>query len=97
MSHTTAKRKVAELHSDVHVPTKDSANIELVKPGSDLQAILSPANGLRASLEQALEGGWNANHHMDEVAVSKIPFAWTLTGMSIVCAAFWYTLAALIF
>jgi hypothetical protein len=97
MSHVNAKRKMAAQSGDTYVPAKEASHFALVTATSDLQPVHSPANRLRASLEQALDESWNDQAYLDEVTVQKLPFAWTLIAMSAVCGAFWYGLASLIF
>lgn len=65
----------------------------LVKASSDMIPHESPALALQASLEKS----WEARHDHEAVQTARVPFGWTLIGVSLVCAAFWYTLLQLIF
>ncbi|HTM82619.1 hypothetical protein [Asticcacaulis sp.] len=91
MSRLKAKPETAQMLPEVRETASDS--VTLMAARADMTPHHSPALALQASLEQS----WGARHGRDAAQVTKIPFGWTLIGMSVVCAAFWYALLHLVF
>ncbi len=91
MPRLKAKPEMAQMQSETRAA--DTASTPLTAAHADMVAHQSPALALQASLEQS----WDARHDRDALPVARIPFGWTLIAMSVVCAAFWYTLLQLVF
>lgn len=91
MPRLKAKPEMAQSQSETRAA--DTAPTHLVAAHADMTAHQSPALALQASIEQS----WDTRHDHDAAPVAKIPFGWTLIGMSVVCAAFWYMLLQLVF
>ncbi len=92
MPRLKAKPETAQMQPEVRAA--DSDPVSLVTARANMTAHHSPALALQASLEQS----WEARHGRDDAAhVTKFPFGWTLIGMSVVCAAFWYMVLQLKF
>ena len=91
MSRLKIKLEPVETPQETRAP--DTASVTLVAAHADMIAHQSPALALQAGLEQS----WGARHDPDATPVAKMPFGWTLIGMSVVCAAFWYMLLQLVF
>ena len=78
-------------------PSEESAapdhnSVTLVTAESKMEAFASPALELQDSLQKS----WDTRHGHAEVDVRKIPFAWTLGGMTVICGVFWVAIALLI-
>jgi hypothetical protein len=91
MPRLKPKLETAQLQSDTRAP--DTPSVTLLTAHADMAAHQSPALALQASLEQS----WDARQDHDTTPVARIPFGWTLIGMSVVCAAFWYVVLQLVF
>jgi hypothetical protein len=91
MPRLKVKPETAQMEPDAQAP--NSPPVSLVTAHADMTAHKSPALALQASLE----GSWDTRHGNDAAQVAKIPFGWTLIGMSVVCATFWYLILHLIF
>jgi len=65
----------------------------LVTAHADMPAHQSPALALQTRLEHS----WQARHDHHAPTTAKIPFGWTLVGMSVTCAAAWYLILRLVF
>jgi hypothetical protein len=91
MSRLKIKPEPVEMQPEARAA--DTASVTLVAAHADMIAHQSPALALQTGLEQS----WDAPHDRDAASVGKIPFGWTLIGVSIVCATFWYALLHLVF
>jgi hypothetical protein len=87
----TAQMEVEAFGLKAQCPASDA--VPLKAASEDMIAHQSPALALQASLEQS----WKTTQALDAVPVAKFPFGWTLIGMSVVCAVFWYILLRLAF
>jgi len=91
MPRLKAKPEMAQIQAETR--PEDAVSITLITAHADMTAHQSPALALQASLEQS----WGDRHEHDSPPATKIPFGWTLIGMSVICAAFWYALLQLVF
>ncbi len=91
MPRLKAKPEMAQFQPEIR--PSDTAPVRLTEAHADMPAHQSPALALQAGLEQS----WDARHESNSPSVTKIPFGWTLAGMSIICAGFWYVLLQLVF
>ncbi len=91
MPRLKAKPEMAQFQPETR--PVDTAPVVLTEARPDMTAHQSPALALQASLEQS----WDVRQEPDSPYVIKIPFGWTLAGMSIICAAFWYILLQIVF
>lgn len=91
MPRLKAKPEMAQFQPEVR--PSDTTTARLTEARADMTAHQSPALALQASLEQS----WGVRREHDSPPITKIPFGWTLAGMSIICAGFWYVLLQLVF
>ena len=91
MPRLKAKPEMAQFQPEVRPP--DTTTVRLTEARADMTAHQSPALALQVSLEKS----WEVRREHDSPAITKIPFGWTLAGMSIMCAGFWYVLLQLVF
>lgn len=97
MPRLKMKPQTSEQSPTAQTSAQAVVNMTLVTPATECSTIQSPALLLRADLEHSLETTWDADLDTYTITGRKLPLGVTLVGMSVICAAFWYALATLIF
>ncbi|WP_443749095.1 hypothetical protein [Asticcacaulis solisilvae] len=80
--------EAAELHA-APAPAVEESKIALVGDGQTVEAVPSPALTLQNDLYRSFEISGLPPLDTDNIEVRKIPIAWTLVGLTVICGAFW--------